>query len=145
MKQSKDEFERHMRKRLSRLHERCKSKSSYSDCSVCHDWLFFDRFYEWVKENYYEIEGEVMCIDKDLMVEGNTIYSPETCCFLPNSINIALMYSRNNNTNKGYIRQRTRHLRELAKKYKDQLPEKVYNRLMEFDFENAIKIRNCSE
>lgn len=150
MKQSRDEFEKYMRKRLSRIHSRCNNskpnyKKAYMDCSVCHDWLFFDRFYKWAKDNYYEVDGQVMCIDKDLMVEGNTVYSPETCCFLPNDINVALMYSRNNNTNKAYIRRKTRHLKELANKYKDQLPEKVYNRLMEFDFEKAIKIRNDSE
>ena len=62
MKQSRDEFEKYMRERLSRIHERCNNAKSnyrktYMDCSVCHDWLFFDRFYKWVKDNYYEVSG----------------------------------------------------------------------------------------
>ena len=31
---------------------------------------------------------EGWCLDKDILVKGNKVYSPETCCFVPNEINI---------------------------------------------------------
>ena len=29
-----------------------------------------------------------MCLDKDILIKGNTVYSPNTCCFVPNRINV---------------------------------------------------------
>lgn len=56
---------------------------SYSDCYVCEEWSKFSAFYDWAKDKYYE-----GCeLDKDLLVKGNKIYSPETCCFIDRSIN----------------------------------------------------------
>ena len=27
-------------------------------------------------------------MDKDILIKGNKVYSPETCCFVPNEINV---------------------------------------------------------
>ena len=43
---------------------------------------------EWINKNYYEIPGEVMCLDKDILCKGNKIYSREICIFVPERINI---------------------------------------------------------
>lgn len=71
--------------------ERCYLKprprnASYKDCSICEEWLTFSNFHKWFyePENGY-IEG--YDIDKDLLIKGNRIYSPATCCFLPPEIN----------------------------------------------------------
>ena len=40
-----------------------------------------------IDDNYYEIEGEEMNLDKDILVKHNKIYSPETCVFVPHKIN----------------------------------------------------------
>lgn len=56
---------------------------SYKDCKVCNEWLFFSNFKKWFDENY--IEG--YDLDKDILVSGNNIYSPQTCCFVPHHIN----------------------------------------------------------
>lgn len=51
---------------------------------VCDGWLEFQNFAAW----YYEQpKGEDWHIDKDIISEGNLIYSPDTCTFVPPSIN----------------------------------------------------------
>lgn len=69
--------------------ERCYSKSrqvktpTYIGCSVCDEWLLFSNFKRWFDEHY--VEG--WHLDKDILVKGNKVYSPETCCFVPQEIN----------------------------------------------------------
>lgn len=60
---------------------------TYIDCEVCEEWLNFQNFTEWFYENYYEIEGEEMHLDKDILIKGNKTYSPDTCIFVPKRIN----------------------------------------------------------
>jgi len=62
-------------------------KHTYKDCTVCEEWHNFQNFAKWYDENFYEINDEVMCIDKDILMKGNKIYSPETCVFVPQHIN----------------------------------------------------------
>lgn len=56
---------------------------SYRDCTVHEDWHNFQNFAKWFEENY--IEG--WHLDKDILVPGNKIYGPDTCCFVPQEIN----------------------------------------------------------
>ena len=67
---------------------------SYKDCTVCEEWHNFQNFAKWYEENYYEIPGEKMCLDKDLLVRGNNVYSPDTCVFIPERINILIKKQR---------------------------------------------------
>ena len=60
---------------------------TYKECEVCTEWHNFQNFAHWYENNYYEIEDEVMCLDKDILFKGNKIYSPETCVFVPQNIN----------------------------------------------------------
>ena len=60
---------------------------TYKDCKVCDEWLNFQNYGRWFEENYYEVNGESMCLDKDILVKHNKIYSPETCIFVPQAIN----------------------------------------------------------
>ncbi|MBQ2284923.1 MAG: hypothetical protein II244_04590, partial [Clostridia bacterium] len=56
-----------------------KSKpNNYEKCHVCEEWLTFSYFQEWFLENY--IEG--WQLDKDILIKGNKVYSPQTCCFV---------------------------------------------------------------
>lgn len=64
-----------------------KKRPTYKDCRVTDKWHNFQVFSEWLDVNYYEIEDEVMCLDKDILCKGNKIYSPDTCIFVPNRIN----------------------------------------------------------
>ena len=60
---------------------------AYKDCTVSEEWHNFQAFGKWYENNYYEIPGEVMCLDKDILVKGNKIYSSKTCVFVPQNIN----------------------------------------------------------
>ena len=60
---------------------------TYIDCFVCDEWLNYQNFAAWYDSNYYEIYGETMNLDKDILHKGNKIYSPETCVFVPHRIN----------------------------------------------------------
>lgn len=56
---------------------------TYKDCSVSKEWLNFQMFAEWFEKNY--VDG--WCLDKDILIKGNKVYSLETCCFIPQEIN----------------------------------------------------------
>lgn len=81
--------------------QRCYSKSNvekyptYVDCWVCEEWLNFQNFAKWYESNYYEIPGERMEIDKDILYKGNKVYSPETCVIVPHNINTLFIKSDN--------------------------------------------------
>ena len=60
---------------------------TYINCEVCEEWLCFQNFAEWFYNNYYEIDGEKMQLDKDILCKGNKIYSSENCIFVPEKIN----------------------------------------------------------
>ena len=68
---------------------RCYSKSfqlknkTYVGCSVSDEWLSFMAFKKWM-ENQDWIGNH---LDKDLLVEGNKIYSKETCVFVSRLVN----------------------------------------------------------
>ena len=56
---------------------------AYIGCEVCKEWHKLSAFKKWFDENY--IEGYEL--DKDILIEGNKLYSPATCCFVPKEIN----------------------------------------------------------
>lgn len=66
-----------------------KKYTTYDDCEVCSEWLLLSNFKKWFDENY--IEGYQL--DKDILVKGNKLYSPQTCCFVPRNINTLLTKS----------------------------------------------------
>lgn len=82
------------RSMLSRVYSpsQIKKSPSYIGCSVCDEWHTFSNFKKWFEnpENGYR---DGYHLDKDILVKGNKIYSPETCCFVPREIN-ALLISR---------------------------------------------------
>ncbi|MFR6599768.1 MAG: hypothetical protein ACLUSV_00415 [Streptococcus sp.] len=64
------------------------TRQTYESCIVCEEWHNYQNFAKWCENNYYEVLQEKMCLDKDILVKGNKIYSPETCVFVPNRINV---------------------------------------------------------
>ena len=60
---------------------------SYEDVTVCEEWWDYQNFAEWYEKNYYEIEGDFVCLDKDIKDPYSRTYSPNTCILIPNVIN----------------------------------------------------------
>ena len=60
---------------------------TYKGCKVEEYLLNFQNMGKWINENYYEIPGEKICLDKDILCKGNKIYSRDTCIFVPQRIN----------------------------------------------------------
>ena len=58
-------------------------KPTYKGCSVCDEWFNFQNFAKWFDDNY----SEGLQVDKDIKINGNKIYSPETCIFVSASDN----------------------------------------------------------
>jgi hypothetical protein len=68
--------------------------SSYNGCIICKEWECYENFEKWYNIHYYNCPiGGKMCVDKDILFKGNKVYSPETCCIVPNEINCLLTKS----------------------------------------------------
>lgn len=74
---------------------RCYSKKTkerlptYKDCVTCLEWHDFQNFAEWYKKHPYFNKG--YALDKDLLVRGNKVYSPETCLLIPRELNMLII------------------------------------------------------
>ena len=79
--------------------KRLEKYPTYKDCTVCEEWHNFQNFAKWYEENYYEVDGERMHLDKDILIKGNKVYSPETCVFVPERINTLFVKSNSSRGN----------------------------------------------
>lgn len=61
-------------------------RPTYKDCSVCDEWLNYQNFAKWYDDYIYH--GDGFELDKDLLISGNRIYSPEYCVLVPPEINL---------------------------------------------------------
>lgn len=59
---------------------------TYTGCSVCREWLTFSNFKKWMEEQKWEGNE----LDKDILIEGNKVYSPATCVFVSPKLNSLL-------------------------------------------------------
>lgn len=96
----------HLHRRIydswKRMLRRCYSemelnrKPTYVNVYVCDEWKYFSSFYDWALPRY--VEG--FHLDKDLIIKGNKLYSPESCCFVPVEINSFICL---NNKKRGHL------------------------------------------
>jgi hypothetical protein len=79
---------------------RCRSgnHTAYVDCEVCNEWKDFQKFSEWFYSKYDPETMNKWDLDKDLLIKGNKIYSPETCCLIPHYINNLFKLTGTKNT-----------------------------------------------
>lgn len=59
------------------------SYPTYKDCTVAAEWLTFTNFKAWMEKQ--DFEGKHL--DKDLLFEGNKIYSADSCVFVTQTVN----------------------------------------------------------
>jgi hypothetical protein len=158
---------------------RCYSKkcqeinSSYQECAVAEEWHNFQNFAKWYDQNYYEIKGERIHLDKDILVKGNKVYSQDTCVFVPQRINnlivksdstrgeypIGVHFEKQTNKFKTQCRDgkcntknlgrydtlekafqayktfKEKVIKQVAEEYKEKIPIKLYEALMEYQVE----------
>lgn len=65
--------------------------TSYIGCSVCAEWHSLEKFKLWYDEHY--IDGYQL--DKDILIDGNKVYSKETCIFIPKYLNVLFVNAYN--------------------------------------------------
>lgn len=63
--------------------ERQQLSPAYIGCTVSPEWHLFSNFKAWMESQDWKGKQ----LDKDLLVPGNTVYSPETCVFLGSEVN----------------------------------------------------------
>jgi hypothetical protein len=143
---------------------------TYRNCSVADEWHNFQNFAAWYDHNYYEVDGERIELDKDILIKGNRVYSPDTCVFVPQNINylftkrnsrrgkypIGVHYSKRDEKfvsqcmdSKGgkkglghydnpleafqsYKVFKEKLIKQTAIEYKDVIPDKLYNALLNY-------------
>ena len=63
---------------------------TYQSVSICNEWLLFENFCDWLRsqpnfDKWYD--GKRWALDKDILVKRNKVYSPDTCCLVPQNVN----------------------------------------------------------
>lgn len=75
-------------------------KNTYKDVTCCEEWLKFENFLKWLKEqenyDYYQKNKINYQLDKDILIKGNKLYSPETCSIVPLRVNNLFIKSDKN-------------------------------------------------
>lgn len=66
------------------------TEPAYKDCRVCDEWLTFSVFSRWMTKQDWEGNE----LDKDILVPGNRMYSPETCIFVSRQIKTMMQAGR---------------------------------------------------
>lgn len=103
------ELNKKVKRRSYTIYKAMINREKTRNSTVCNDWkLSFDSFYNWLKDielpkhnvSIYDFDTykklNNWALDKDLK-ENKRIYSPETCCLLPNKFNQDLYYYQNCN------------------------------------------------
>ena len=95
----------------------------YECVDCCEEWKYYSNFKKWYEDNYYETKfGDKMCLDKDILIKNNKLYSPKTCIIVPERINLLFIYKSKNGLPCGVGYDKSR------KKYRAQMNNKFLGR-----------------
>lgn len=137
-------------KKWYRMLERCYGKrvyKTYRDCTVCEEWKIYSNFEKWFDDNYYEIEGEAVELDKDILCDfyniKEKIYSPETCLLVPSSINSMFTSTFETpyfNDAEQFIKYKIEKQKSIylkALEYKDIIPAKLFYVMINYNLDSS--------
>lgn len=97
--------------------EKFKEKhSTYENSIVIDEWHNFQNFAKWFDDNYYQVDEERMNLDKDILIKRNKLYSPATCVFVPQKVNLLIV---KNEAKRGHLPLGV-HFEKQTSKYKAQ-------------------------
>jgi len=104
----------------------------------CEEWLCFENFYEWIHkqsnaENF--LKGNNWILNRNIIVKDNDIYSPETCCLVPQNVNRLFMEQDLN------IEDSSEAVLQKYKEYR----EKQIKRVAEQEYANSNISKQCYE
>lgn len=159
---------------------RCYSKAvhelypEYKECTVCEEWINYSNYKLWYHEHIapWELLGEKVDMDKDILIKGNTVYSPETVCFVSKVINtlftngkknrgdypIGVYFDKDKNKYRAcmafmgrniklgtfdtveaafarYKAYKEDFIKDMAEQYREKIPDKVYQAMMNWEVE----------
>ena len=70
-------------------------RPSYEGTTCSENFKSYSFFYEWYHKQYNattrDVKDNKWCLDKDILVKGNKLYSEDTCVFVPHKINNLLV------------------------------------------------------
>lgn len=105
-----------------RMLDRCYSGKleSYEDCTVTPEWHNFQVFSHWLdtKLQSWGCSSISPALDKDILCEGlasGKVYSPETCCLVPQQLN-SLFTSDLDNSDVGVYKRGSRYYSKINKR-----------------------------
>lgn len=111
---------------------------THYNASCCEEWLCFENFYEWAHEqsnvkNF--LKGNNWVLNRNIIVKDNEIYSPNTCCLIPQNVNRLFMEQDLN------IEDLSEAVLQKYKEYR----EKQIKRIAEEEFANGNISEQCYE
>ena len=131
-----------------------KNKPKYKDKSVCEEWHNYANFKLWYEKHI--TEGCQIDLDKDLLKQGNKIYSPETCLLIEHYINITfegrgdgvyqtkdgkytytkrkdVVFETEEDALREYYKDQQKLIDNMAEKHKSKIPNCAYEAMLRWD------------
>lgn len=142
-------------------------RTTYDDVICCNEWLLYENFYEWLhsQRNFDKwLHGYKWAIDKDILVKGNKVYSPETCCLVSMNVNglfvkadkrrgdlpIGVSYSKRNNAYSLSVSRKKNNIEVKyfkspieAFNYYKQIKESIIKQTAQNEFDNGNITKEC--